>query len=511
MNEIYEKLDELLSGIAENDIDQESSTFIYEKSKELDSEGKQELCNRISKYLNGNIHNDIWINSFMLKIMPCKDRLVSMIRSVIDTDKLNWQQKYFLFGQFCNKIFMDSSLNTEDAGLMLWTLIQNIKDSCKKDITVPLQPIPVEERKEDMAVVIVEQFLSAEHGPTKTVLDRCRILQKAMKKRVLLINTAELVTNIGAVPFFDTVVGNYFPHLIEKNTVEWKGAEIPFFQCDYNMPSVEGMEELLYAIIRLKPSSVVLVGGISLFAGLVNDLVPVVTVGTIQSGLAITLAEHQIIDVGMMDKCTAFAKKLGKPEDYIIQGKFTFSLKEQEEHISRQMVGIPEDSFVMVSIGGRLDMEITDDFLSHLENVMDERTYFAIVGKCDNVEEMKLKHPKISNQIVYLGFCSDILSRIEICDLYVNPTRRGGGTSCVEAMFKGKPVVTVNYGDVAGIVGEQFSCNDYDEMERLILRYKNDKEFYATQSAIATEVANDYLDSEKEFSRIMLEYNKRIS
>lgn len=99
--------------------------------------------------------------------------------------------------------------------------------------------------------------------------------------------------------------------------------------------------------------------------------------------------------------------------------------------------------------------------------------------------------------------------RIELCDLYVNPTRKGGGTSAVEAMYKGKPAVSVGYGDVAGIIGEEFCCADYDEMVEIIKRYSADKQFYQEQSERAYKLAEEYLDTDGEFKRILSEYQKK--
>ena len=77
-------------------------------------------------------------------------------------------------------------------------------------------------------------------------------------------------------------------------------------------------------------------------------------------------------------------------------------------------------------------------------------------------------------------------------------------------MSKGLPVVTVDYGDVAGIVGEDFCCKDYEAMQREILAYMTDTDKYNAMSVRATELAEEYLDSEKEFARIMQVYYKNI-
>ena len=96
-------------------------------------------------------------------------------------------------------------------------------------------------------------------------------------------------------------------------------------------------------------------------------------------------------------------------------------------------------------------------------------------------------------------------------DLYINPIRKGGATSAVEAMSKGKPVLTVAYGDVAGTVGEEFCCQSYAEMAKLIRLYQKDAIFYKQKSQEALNLAEKYLDDETEFSRIVNEYQRRKS
>lgn len=69
------------------------------------------------------------------------------------------------------------------------------------------------------------------------------------------------------------------------------------------------------------------------------------------------------------------------------------------------------------------------------------------------------KFPMLKGKIKNMGYCDDALSRICLSDLYVNSIRKGGATSAVEALSVGVPVLTTNYGDVAGTVGEDFYCD----------------------------------------------------
>lgn len=98
---------------------------------------------------------------------------------------------------------------------------------------------------------------------------------------------------------------------------------------------------------------------------------------------------------------------------------------------------------------------------------------------------------------------------MEVCDLYVNPHRNGGGTSGVWALIQGKPVVTTPYGDVAANVGEEFWTESYETMSVLIQRYKNDADFYRMMSEKAKARAQILTDAENEFVHVIEEFEKR--
>jgi hypothetical protein len=72
-------------------------------------------------------------------------------------------------------------------------------------------------------------------------------------------------------------------------------------------------------------------------------------------------------------------------------------------------------------------------------------------------------------------------------------------------MFKGVPVVSVNFGDVAVNAGEDFCVKDYAEMQDRIRRYYSDIEFYKAGSELAKKRAERLLDTDGEFVRILNE------
>ena len=94
-------------------------------------------------------------------------------------------------------------------------------------------------------------------------------------------------------------------------------------------------------------------------------------------------------------------------------------------------------------------------------------------------------------------------------DLYINPRRLGGGFSIAEAFFKGKPGITINYGDVAAAAGPDFCVESYQEMVSLIIKYMNDDVFYSDMAKKGLERVNELTDSRPALEYILEEAEKR--
>ncbi|MDR1059864.1 MAG: flavodoxin, partial [Clostridiales bacterium] len=97
----------------------------------------------------------------------------------------------------------------------------------------------------------------------------------------------------------------------------------------------------------------------------------------------------------------------------------------------------------------------------------------------------------------------DMLAVCEVCDLYVNPLRAGGGSSVAEAMFKGLPAVTLAHGDVAVGAGPDFCVESYEAMRAQIARYAADRGFYAEMSQKAKSRAAEIMDTDSALAEIV--------
>lgn len=451
----------------------------------------------------------VWWYSVLLEIKKDSEifyELVQYIRKNRKTFSNNTQD--YLYYQLTYMYDANPSLYADRTKMELWRFFLEIVEAFAQETVVSLDEIPESERDKNLILVIVIQFLSHGNEPTVTALDRCRILQEKMGKKVLMINTGEAVNLVGFIPFMGAVKG-FNIDLSELEAVEWKDVSIPCFQCPPKMPDIDVINLLLEQVRNMAPGRVVLISGSSILGNLINRIIPALTISTGFSDLAMTGTKYQAVGRKLTEEDVTRLKSIGLDKNHVIESTFTFDIKPQTQKVSRKELGIPEDVFVLAMVSTRLDYEVTNEFLQMLEDTLNEKMSIVFIGEFSAYEEKMKMFPYIRKKSVSLGFCEDMLSCLEVCDLYVNPRRKGGGSSVVEAMYMEKPAVSIAYGDVAINAGGEFCVATYEEMADKILQYSEDKDYYNVMAEKAKKRADFLLDTEKAFREIMDEYDRR--
>lgn len=258
--------------------------------------------------------------------------------------------------------------------------------------------------------------------------------------------------------------------------------KVPFLQIPDNLPIQYRMQVLAQIINKVKPYYILSVGTGSILADLCGNIVPCASMALAFSTLPKTKNKMKILGRKLSEE----ERQLYTEED-IIESRFTFELKPQKKKFSRKKAGLPEDKFMLVVVGIRLEFEITKDFMDVLSKACQAGCYVIFAGVMDNYKRLMQDYPFVSENSSFIGYCDDILALMEICDLYINPDRLGGGFSIIEAFAKGKPGVYLNRGDVYTAGGVEFAVGSFDEMAEQIFKYKDDKEYYNTMAGLAKE------------------------
>lgn len=426
------------------------------------------------------------------------------LECVLEDERYKGNNYYFIWNQIKALRFRKLIAIDDRANKYHDELYQKSYDWFYEQEREKLSWIPNKERKKERVLVLTIQLLDGNHAPSKTVKERVKSLVQ-MGKEVYLVNTVEQYTLQGYVPFYGTLPGIVNATWTGEGNMDIGGKKVWYYQFLPRMSILQRMELLRGLLQNVKPHYILSIGTGSILADLCSHMIPCFSMSLVFSTLPKTA--HSIKVLGR--QLTAEEKK-NSTYAGVIESRFTFELKPQKEHFTRGQWGIPKDRFLLAVVGIRLDNEVDEVFLEVLEKVCREGCHVLFAGRFQNYDNVCKSHELIQKNSTFVGYCEDILALMEICDLYINPKRQGGGFSVIEAFTKGVPGVYLQMGDVYAAGGAEFSVTDYEEMIQKILKYKDDKEYYAVMSEKAKLRAKKMTSSVEALQELQEAIDKRI-
>ncbi len=336
-----------------------------------------------------------------------------------------------------------------------------------------------------------------------------------MGLEIFLIISPIKATLLSNTIWCEIVSENYFKELNGDYIVTYKGSDIYIEQkkCDgifginYKGILIKGKQilfdqdnhmlqkQVLKEIYDFNPKFVYNINSINPLADLCQSFTTVVASG-MSYGYPVSDAPILLcLDNKNIDKKPKH-EMLSPYQQHIIRYKNQYIIDEPKSIHNRKEFGIPEDNFVITIVGNRLHDEITPDFILILKRLLNMSSSISIllIGDYSNYYEY-FNNDTFKNRVYCIGFQSDLVSVISIADLYLNPPRKGGGTSALIALYAGVPVITFPNCDVAGNVGDKYICNNIEELFILIDKYLNDREFYNNQKEYGIRYTHQLLDT----------------
>ena len=155
-----------------------------------------------------------------------------------------------------------------------------------------------------------------------------------------------------------------------------------------------------------------------------------------------------------------------------------------DKAIKRQEIGVPEDAFLLFSVGELNENKNHQVIIKALAKLSDPSIHYAIAGSGENKEYLieLSRELGVSEQVHLLGYRTDIAQLNFISDVFCFPSiREGLGLAAVEGMACGLPVIASDNRGTREYMsaGENgFVCHslDPDAFAKAIETLKNDKE-----------------------------------
>lgn len=170
------------------------------------------------------------------------------------------------------------------------------------------------------------------------------------------------------------------------------------------------------------------------------------------------------------------------------------AMPEKIEHRDRKEFHWRRQDFIMITVGGRLDHELQEDFLRQICGMM-RKNYdikWLLVGTSKiPILKDECHDLLMSGQIQVMGYESNLAGVLAICDVFLNPKRSGGGITQLWAAELGVPVIADAgmWFDEMETLGWENLCWSCTEQIEKILKMKNDSE-YCRQVKERTRIAH---------------------
>lgn len=325
----------------------------------------------------------------------------------------------------------------------------------------------------DLIVLTTNQFLMLGHAPTMRVLDYAYELATSLKKRVKIVNTAEY-SYCPCDYIVQKMVPNYISDYNSVKEIDYRGISFPFMQIPgYIMPDLEWIRYVVDDIYLSRPGLVYNIGASSLISDLCSNFTKTACFPC-STDIPISMSRYLLVGRKLKKSDQGHLNRLAKYQE-VIETVVNYRLEENDTSYGRAQFGLSERDFVVCLVGNRLDIEISQEFISFMDKVLKTiEVHFLIIGAIDEKDKIVEKISKKEN-IHFTGALPKAGAAIKLCDIYCNLKRNGGGRSSFEALAQGVPVITLRFGDVYYTCGEEFSVDSYDEYLDRLIHYVDDR------------------------------------
>lgn len=149
----------------------------------------------------------------------------------------------------------------------------------------------------------------------------------------------------------------------------------------------------------------------------------------------------------------------------------------------RKELGIPENAFVLLSVGELSSRKNHQVVIKALGEIEDSSIYYVIAGQGEDYENYKrlADDVGIGNRLILLGARTDVDELCVAADVFVHPSvREGLGIAPLEGMAAGLPLISSYVNGIKDYTEDGVSgvCVqnplDVDEMKKAILRMRDD-------------------------------------
>ena len=329
-------------------------------------------------------------------------------------------------------------------------------------------------RKKKRIAFLVDQLLSLQHSPTKVTLDYIINICKADPEYEIGLFVEDNFNSCPEeiiVPYSYSAVDSW--RLSAEHKKHLQGFPVIIKYSDSNQSKTQRVRSMVQEIVQFEPEVLITTSDISLSREILYPYFPVVYFS--MGGFNFSTLADAYLQVNLKEAIDFYKQFPTIKPEFIHEFKYGLDLPKPKKRIKREDLGFSQDDCIMVTVGNRLDAELDEEFIANICQKVQQKANlkWLIVG------EAKLKYltenykELLGEKIIRLNYEKDLMALYDICDMYINPRRHGGGISIAMAMDRGLPVVIFsNPSDGLSYVGEKNGvghdyCSYLNEIDKL--------------------------------------------
>ena len=427
--------------------------------------------------------------------------------------ELPFLQQNMLYSQLMRSSFVGNSVGFDLAPLYRLTIESFCRENAARCQVQPLQG----NGNEEFVLFITNQFVSSLHGPTLTVLNYASALKHIGMHPIVICTTsvaksAHLVYPVPTPVFFGTVREEYFASNtlfdLDLNqtqpspagsAVKCWGQQFDFMQTT-PMDDPAHLIDLVNFINQLNPRFIIGVGGLNPVLEFIAKARPVLSVPCVTS-LVLPIYAVPVLHRELTEQDQQRIAQLGILHP-VLSSRLPFRLRPFDGVKTSR---IDDKVLKFVVVGYRLEDEIRGEFMQTMLAIKQQypQASFVLIGPTAIAD-----YPAALAQCtLFTGRISNSIDLIADCHFMLNPKRQGGGTSAVEALSLGIPVLTQAYGDVYQYIGDPFVFETDADRLAFIGQYLTDPDFAAAYQDICLETAAQATDTAAIVQELLLTYD----
>lgn len=257
----------------------------------------------------------------------------------------------------------------------------------------------------------------------------------------------------------------------------FEGTDIRFLYSMPTAPKEVRVKDMIYAIFDFNPEVIMTTSLCSYSINMLYDYYPTMYLSMV------SLNAVNAFDIELYPHIEHVKKHLSMQGRELEENMYSFEygadfVKSSNNIYNKEMFGMKDDEYIMISVGVRLRTELSEKFIDLVVRFLNKNrnAKWYLIGEIEFPIIEKNYSNLINKQIFMNQFEENLGAFYKLCDVYLNPLRDGGGFSMVEAIVNDIPVVT-HVESSAGVhyVGKtECAKNDkeyFEEIEK-IMKFK---------------------------------------